>query len=237
MNCSEFEFELEQLVETRRHRLSDSGKQHIDECPACLGRWQDHRMIESALQAMPQVEPPAWMVDSVLRGLLRDDSRENPHPIVVEPSPRSGRRGKWIVVSAAACLFAVVGVGLLSQQGSRQLALDPSREHLTEAATVEVATSVVAVINDLRAEYRDLAAETSASARDFAAVLPPGGAAVWNSNERLRRESEQAPAMTNAIDRASSTGAVSSIGRSFGDQIGQAMDFLWAAVPETVPRG
>ena len=90
-----------------------------------------------------------------------------------------------------------------------------------------------------------LAAETKAFR---SATSPPyfrrGVTAVWKSNElqrALRRESRtEAPSRhdnTRSIETFLSRNRVEHIGRSFGDQIGQAIDFLWAAVPETVPRG
>jgi hypothetical protein len=39
------------------------------------------------------------------------------------------------------------------------------------------------------------------------------------------------------VEAVSPPRAVTNIGRSFGAQIGQAMDFLWTAIPEPVPRG
>lgn len=230
MNCSEFEAELYQLVETRGDVLSSAAVQHVEDCVGCRTRWRDRQLIDTALQALPSVQAPDWLADAVMRQLLPGGSVEPMRSPGVGTGVRSGRRGQWLAVSiAAACLFVLISLGERRQLD--RVTGVPVTPPVVAGPPVEVAKSVAAVFEDLRAEYRELAAETNATAREFAAVLPPNVTTSWMSN---------APAVeldSPAERSAPPPGAVTEIGRSVGNRIGQAIDFLWVAIPETVPRG
>jgi hypothetical protein len=68
-----------------------------------------------------------------------------------------------------------------------------------------------------------LADETTATARDLVAVLPqPAEWPVGLATEPPNTEPSSSP--------------VQEIGRSIGDQISQAIGFLWQTVPSSVPQ-
>ncbi len=247
MNCSEFDIELEQLVEARGGTLTERAVAHAAACAGCRQRWCDQRLIDAALRAWRPVRSPASLTESVLGQFFEERTRPagSPHTIT-----RSEARMGWMAVSAAAaCLLAVLGIGMATRPGAldrshaQQLGLQPPRMSQPPAhvsASVEVASSMAAVLNDLRTEYRELAAETSATAREFAVVLRETPAAPWAdlglSDTGSKPVGSTDHSAGNVVDKAPQ-GAVSVIGRSIGTQIGQAMDFLWVAVPESVPHG
>src|SRR6185436_15683270 len=103
--------------------------------------------------------------------------------------------------------------------------------HVAAQTPIEVASSVAAVLNDLHAGYQELAEETSATARELADALPATPSSPWVDLSPTNTTE------TNPDNTRDSPGAVSVISRSFGSQIGQAMDFLRVAVPDSVPRG
>ena len=238
MNCSEFEIQLQELVESRQNHLSEAGSQHVHGCAGCRHRWQDHRLIAAAIGALQPIKPPAWLSEAVMAELL-DDQKAT----VASSSPdfdarRSNRANHWVVVAAAAmCLVFAIGFGLTGKDVSQQIALTPAHQPNVEPGPVEVAPSVAAVFDDLRAEYHELAAETKATARDFAAALPPNVASVWKPDGRLIPGSEGELNPSNVADRTTASRSASNIGRSFSEQVGQAIDFLWIAAPNSVPRG
>ena len=247
MNCSEFDIELERLVEARGGTLTDPAVAHAAACAGCHHRWCDQRLVDAALLAWRPVRSPALLTESVLGHLLEERTRPagSPHTMT-----RAETRLGWMAVSAAAaCLLTVLGIGMATRPGAldrshpQQLSLHPprmSQPPVHTSAPIEVASSMVAVLNDLRTGYRELAAETSATAREFAVVLPETPAAPWAelglSDTGSKTVGSTDHSSGNVVDKAPS-GAVSVIGRSIGTQIGQAMDFLWVAVPESVPRG
>lgn len=237
MNCSEFSAELQQLVENRSGCPPESLLTHIGQCSSCRQQWRDHLLVEAALQAWIPVTSVPSLVDGVLDRLV-----DSPVPAV---AGRSDRGHRWSVVAMVApCLFIVVGIGLNwdLKPGLRPLASNSSlpQNPDTVPKTVEpvgVASSVVAVLEDLRLEYDVIAEETRASARELAVAIPAPSVSPWG--ELMLPESPP----VNAVDRqrpdiaSPSQGAVSMIGLSIGSQIGEAMDFLRVAVPDGVPRG
>ncbi len=243
MNCSGFEIELEQLVEARGATLTDQAMTHAMECSACSQRWRDHRLIDAALAVWLPVQVSPSLAETVLAQVQAERT-----PVSMPSRSAVRTRGRWLVVVAAACLLAILGFGMATHPGSgdRSLArregrpstntggLTPPRSEengpSTKQSSLEVASSVAAVLDDLRMEYRELAAETSATAREFAVVLPSTPVAPWGIENNGDRGSEN---VANNLP----PGAVSVIGRSIGTQISQAMDFLWVAVPDSVPRG
>src|SRR5437016_6159352 len=106
MNCSEFENELEKLVESRGEAVSDRAALHVAECAGCRHRWHEHRLLAAALLAWRPVVSPSSLVDSVLARLIQEQIR----PVTA----RAEGRTRWMVVAtAAACLMAVLGFGLM----------------------------------------------------------------------------------------------------------------------------
>ena len=247
MNCSEFDIELEQLVESRGGTLTDPAVAHAAACAGCRQRWCDQRLIDAALLAWRPVRSSDSMTESVLGQLLGEPTRpaSSPHTMT-----RAEVRLGWMAVSAAAaCLLTVLGIGMATRSGpidrglARQQIGHPTRmiqPPVPVSDPVEVASTMAAVLNDLRTGYRELAAETSATAREFAVVLPETPAAPWAelglSDTGSKTVGSTDHSSGNAADKAP-PGTVSVIGRSIGTQIGQAMDFLRVAVPESVPRG
>jgi len=240
MNCSEFEIELEQLVESRALALSDPAATHVGQCAGCGQRWNDHRLIESALLSWRQVTPhmPS-MADHLIHQFREEQvARLKPTSGVGPRSVDTGRRWTAVVV-AAACVLMTFGAGILLnfEPGDRRVVQSPTVPVVPspESSPVGVASSVVAVFDDLRTEYQELAAETSATARGFVVALPPAPVGPWpDPGPKVNTESTH----ESGDERAqTSSGAVSDLGRSIGTQISQAMDFLWIAVPDSVPRG
>ena len=247
MNCSEFDIELEHLVESRGGTLTEGAVAHAAACAGCRQQWYDQRLVDAALLAWRPVRSPDSLTESVLGQLLGERTRPAglPHTMT-----RAEARLGWMAVSAvAACLLAVLGIGMATRSGpidrslARHQSGHPTRMiqppvHVSDP--VEVASTMAAVLNDLRTGYRELAAETSAIAREFAVVLPETPAVPWAelglSDTGSKTVGSTDHSSGNVVDMAP-PGAVSVIGRSIGTQIGQAMDFLWVAVPESVPRG
>jgi len=242
MNCSEFEGDLERLVEERGQDLGSAGAAHVVECEACREKWRDYRLLHGAVQAWRPVSAPATLTSSILAALhdFPAEVRARREPDRLQrPNPRGARWG--VVVVAMACLVVVVGLGLSARNepGRSNLAQRENRAGLPidkGAPPVEVASSVAAVLDDLRSEYRVLAAETTATARELAVVLP-SPVAPWKDSSLTDPIMKPISDKVDNRDTQPVQGGVTVIGRSFGSQIGQAMDFLWTAVPESVPRG
>ena len=232
MNCSEFESTLDELVDARGSQLSDEAAAHRQSCPACTQLWRDHCLLNAAVKLWRPVAPPASLIDLVLLSLREEEPSSKSIPIAMNmPSRSAVRSGRWAVAATAACLalaclFAVRN-GDVGRE--RQMAFAPvvqSNDPIApvNAAPVEVSESVVALLADLKAEYRGLADETKATAQDFVAVLP----------QPMTRPNSALPGTEN---EQASTQPVSEIGRSIGDQIGQAIGFLWQSVPSGDPSG
>lgn len=232
MNCSGFNASLEQLVELRGSQLPEAAVAHLTDCPNCQRHWQDHKLLQSALVVWRPVVSAPSLVDAVLADLSRDQPSRSPGG-----DRRSGRRhadSRWMaVIAAACCLVAVLGLGLVMPPAGDSVSLKQSPESLPSEPPLEVASSVAAVLDDLQAGYRELAAETSATARELADALPPATSPTWETG--FSTTARMADADSGATIDAP-PGAVSLLGRSFGNQIGQAMDFLRGAVPDEVPR-
>ncbi len=226
MNCSEFETALQALVEVHGNPLSDAAAAHRQSCPACARLWRDHCLLDAAVTLWRPVEPPAGLADFVLRS-LHDETLLPPLKrveidVAVRPQPRSGR---WVVAVTVACLALACLVAVRPDRDERDRPMvrvpvvQPGDTSPPASATpVEVSESVVALLADLKAEYRGLADETRATARDFVAVLPQP--VTWPNPALPGGEVDEPPSQP-----------VSEIGRSIGDQIGQAIGFLWQSVP------
>lgn len=227
MNCSEFERELEQLVETRGNALPAAALNHCSQCAVCQQLWNDHQLLTAAVTLWKPVIVPASLADGVL-DQLRD--LRQPEPANRAKARSASGQGR-IAVAAAAVLLAVLGFGMTRWSGSigDQLALQqPDRA----SAPLEVASSMAAVFDDLRTEYRGLADETSATARDLAITMPSTASVVpWVDANPL------AGSTSTNDETSASPHAVTALGNSIGTQISQAMDFLWTSVPDEVPRG
>jgi|GEM_PF-2314050 len=256
MNCSDFEAVLHEQVESRRSPLSDEAVDHRQSCPACESLWRDHFLLESAISAWRPVEVPALLSDRVLRSLagpLSPLSDEMPTVLLesrsLEPavlSHRPSRRANWVVAATVACVamtcwMATRRIDPLREGGAAVARTTPNdgrsltgeRSSVgtgTEVSEVGVSESVVAVLSDLKAEYQELANETTATARDFAAVMPQSVA--WPRAVLPVREGLLA---SDGTEAAPQPGA--ELSRSIGGQIGQAIGFLWETVPNRVPSG
>lgn len=234
MNCSEFERELEHLVETRGESLPESVAAHVGACDACRSLYRDHQLLNAAVLRWRPVETPSSLIDAVMSQLLS----EQLSPSALQPSHVGSGRG-WVPVAVAACMLAVLGIGVSLRSGSidRSLAQKehdrpaPVVEHSLDAPA-EVASSMAAVFDDLRMEYQGLAADTTATARELAVVIPTSAAIPWGDMTMSNITSNLA-----VHDEPQASGGVTAIGRSIGTQITQAMDFLWTTVPPEVPRG
>ncbi|MDB5345456.1 MAG: hypothetical protein JWP89_3833 [Schlesneria sp.] len=234
MNCSAFEKELEHLVETRGESLPESVAAHVGTCDACHALYRDHQLLNVAVVRWRPVETPPSLAASVLSQLLN----EQLSPSTLQTSQVRSGRG-WVPVAVAACMLAVLGIGVSLRSGSidRSLARKehdrpaPIIEHALDAPA-EVASSMAAVFDDLRTEYQGLAADTTATARELAVVIPTSPAIPWGDMRMSNIASNLA-----VPDEQQTSGGVTAIGRSIGTQITQAMDFLWTTVPPEVPRG
>jgi len=225
MNCSEFETTLDELIDARGSQLSDAAAEHRQSCPACTQLWRDHCLLDAAVKLWRPVELPVSLTGLVLRSLRDENPLPQPKPMEVASRPQV-RSGRWAVAATAACLALACLFAVRSGDDGRDrpIALTNNPATLTNAASVEVSESVVALLADLKADYRGLADETRATAQDFAAVLPQS--VVWPN-----------PVLTNGNGDEPPSASASEIGRSIGDQIGQAIGFLWQSVPRGDPSG
>lgn len=233
MNCSEFEKELEQLVETRGESLPCSAAAHASECARCQLLYRDHQLLSLAMVQWRPVEVPSSLLASVLSEVL-DEQRSRP----IQPPTRQVAGRGWLPVTAVASLLVIMGIGVSLRSGSIDETMTrngwlPTDQVRTNGAPVEVATSMAAVLDDLKTEYRGLAADTTATARELAVVIPTTQAIPWGELSMSNISSK--PTVMNEEPEAS--GGVTAIGRSIGTQITQAMDFLWTTVPAEVPQG
>lgn len=243
MNCSEFELELEQVVERRATTLSDGASSHLSECTVCRQQWNDHQLIETALLSWRQTPRMPSMADRLIQQLGEEHSIRRASGSVAPPKSTASGNAWIAVLAAAVCLVLTLGLGTGQRSGTSHQGLtrvqhgdvrSPDVRPL-EPSQLGVASSVAAVLDDLRAEYQELAAETSATARDFAVSLPPAQLRPWpDSTPNATTEPTRGP---DEVGVQAPAGTVSALGRSIGTQISQAMDFLRVAVPEGVPRG
>ena len=239
MNCSEFSEELQQLVETRGDSPSESAVAHIRECSSCRQQWRDHLLLTVALRAWTPIANSPSLVDGVLDRLRT----------TVPNSPaKSGELRRWpVVATVAACLITLIAIGITRLPKDRNMARiersqpvliapvhPPATPNTNES--VGVASSMVAVLEDLRTEYREIAEETRASAREFAETIPSSNVSPWTEFILPEVPGNQVTTIQQPVDTPP-RGAVSVISRSIGSQIGEAMDFLWVAVPDGVPKG
>lgn len=244
MNCSEFELELEGLVERRATALTDVASSHLGECTPCQMRWNDHQLIESALVSWCHIPNAPSLADRLLQQLQDEQFPRRLSASHAAASKATAGGNAWIaVVAVAACLVLTIGLGTGFRAGptsqrltqARGIDVRSSDSGPVEPSQIGVASSVAAVLDDLRAEYQELAAETSATARDFAVALPPAPLRPWP--DLPPKETTEPTRGSDDVGVQGSSGAVSALGRSIGTQISQAMDFLRVAVPENVPRG
>lgn len=233
MNCSEFESSLAALVESHGEQLSRAMASHSSECAECGQRCRDHQLLVAAVRAWRPVSVPGFLAEAVLEE-LRCGERSSPRS-TRGLRPSTGTR--WMVVMiAAASLLLVLGLGMTGPTSPSGLA---PMVAIRTSESVEVASSVAAVLQDLKSGYRELAEETTATAREFAVALPAPSSAPWTEIGLV----EPVVKSVDTVDQANEhhadipPGAITLLGRSIGSQIGQAMDFLRVAVPEDVPRG
>ena len=232
MNCSEFETTLDELVDARGRQLPDAAVEHRQSCPACTQLWRDHCLLDAAVMLWRPVEVPVSLSGLVLRSLPDERPLLQSKRVEMDVASRpQAHAGRWAVAATAACLalaclFAVRNgdVGRDRPMAHAPVAQSNDSTTLANAAPVEVSESVVALLADLKAEYRGIADETTATARDLAAVLPQSVA--WPNS-----------VLTNGDGDEPSPALASEIGRSIGDQIGQAIGFLWQSVPSGDPSG
>lgn len=282
MNCSEFELELDRLIESRSATLAPAAQSHCAECADCQGRWREYRLIETAILAWLPVTCPPTLADAVLAELKsggsssagvpsREESLEvdrltdgvvlSEGVVVSSPNPVKARRrlSTWGAVMAAASLLLVLGIGLAWRPpvGERTIASQSGHQRSRESRalmngstvetrdSVEVSLSLAAVMQDLRSEYQGFAAETKATAQELASAMPSSPVPAWmdvgliDSPGKVMDNKVMDKTNANEASQSgdSSPSAVTAIGRTFGSQITQAMDFLRITVPESVPRG
>lgn len=256
MNCSEFEVVLNEQIESRRSPLSEEAVAHRKSCPACESLWRDHCLLESAISAWRPVEVPASLSDRVLRSLagpLTPLTDEMPTVLLescsLEPavlSRRQSRRTNWVIAATVACVamtcwMATRRIDALREGGATVARTTPNANRSltggqpfigtgTEVSGGGVSDSVVAVLADLKAGYQELANETTATARDFVAVMPQSVA--WPRAVLPVREEIPEDHGTDAVPQSGAE-----LSRSIGDQIGQAIGFLWDTVPSRGPSG
>lgn len=227
MNCSGFETALNELADSRGRQLPPEATEHCQSCRACTQLWQEHCLLNAAVRLWRSVEVPLSLADGVLQNLRGESPRSSLDRIELEVvSKPQARSGRWAVAATAACLAMACLFAVRSGNvgHDRPAALSKSSSTPTNAVPVEVSESVVALLADLKAEYRGIADETTATARDLASVLPQS--MTW-----------PAPVLTNGDADESTSAPASEIGRSIGDQIGQAIGFLWQSVPSGEPSG
>ena len=130
MNCSEFERELEHLVETRGESLPESVAAHVGACDACRSLYRDHQLLNAAVLRWRPVETPSSLIDAVMSQLLS----EQLSPSALQPSHVGSGRG-WVPVAVAACMLAVLGIGVSLRSGSIERSL-AQKEHDRPAPVV-----------------------------------------------------------------------------------------------------
>ena len=244
MNCIEFESTLECLVEARGSQLSDEATEHRRSCAGCTGLWHDHCLLNAAVVAWSPVEVPAGLSGRVLRNVLRETPIERSNRCQAAAVSRTQfRAAHWAVVTTASCVVMVcwfaIRVGDIDRDHRMSFApitLQHERTVLTNLVPVEVAQSVVALLADLQVEYRGISDETKATAADLVAVLPQP--LTWADSKFPAKLFGSASDQSFPLATVGPGGADEiDVGRSIGNKIGEAIDFLWQSVPGSMPSG
>jgi hypothetical protein len=138
------------------------------------------------------------------------------------------RSGVLAVVSVAACLLLVVifATNRVSRNSAEFARVVPSAvlEHSTNPTPLDVSQTLTTVFSDIRSEYREMASETTAVARDIVNVFP-------------QHVTVPIPASRDEVELHPTSGDVVRIWRPISSRVESALGFLWQAVPSEVPAG
>ncbi|MEI8021487.1 MAG: hypothetical protein WCH39_24975 [Schlesneria sp.] len=186
---------------------------------------------------------PAGLRDSVLaelidpaltRGLSQPDAGTHhglPRTAIHSKSEDSDslrRSGILAVASVAACLaLAVIFATNQARRSSFDLARvspAPAIEQPITVTPLDVSQTLTAVFSDIRSEYREMASETTAVARDLVNVFPQHVSVPFQATH-------------DELELHPTSGDVVRIWRPISSQVESALGFLWQAVPSEVPAG
>ena len=186
---------------------------------------------------------PAGLRDSVLAELIDPaltSALSEPDAMTYHGLPRTAihskpkdsdsqrRSGILAVASVAACLvlaviFATNQAGRSSVDLARVSPTPPIEQPIT-FTPLDVSQTLTAVFSDIRSEYREMASETTAVARDLVNVFPQHVSVPFQASH-------------DELELRPTSGDVVRIWRPISSQVESALGFLWQAVPSEVPAG
>lgn len=247
MNCIEFETAAERVVETRQSPSSGM-TEHLSSCAGCRQIWERQQQLDSAIAAWKIAQPRINLANAVLNELARPASildREldftdipvhhasEPGSVVTRASLNTNvpqvpsRSSPLPLLATAACLvIAILFAMSFSSNDRHELA---SRQNVVPATQVDaelpldMSETLTAVISDLRSEYRDVATETTAIAREMVGGISPSV--------------EMSPLATDAAELLRDSKDFVRMFSPIGDGVESALGFLWQALPSEIPAG
>ena len=252
MNCIEFEAAIEHAVEVRQRLPSVSLEHTAScaDCQALLERhrqldtaivaWRASKPRPGLADAvLAELALPVRLGDRDAMEDLKNYNDFSSVEAVFEPrsvsvqidsrAKRKARPAQLAMVSVAACLFAAVVfvtryAGRNHQNGHEMTRISPVqvREFAVVDQPPDVSGTLTAVFSDLRSEYREMASETSAVAREMVNAIP-------------HRVSVSALPDPDEIRLHSSSNEMGSIWKPIGNRVESALGFLWQAIPSEVP--
>lgn len=216
MNCSDFERELETLVELRTPLLSPLGEGHRASCPVCALLWREHAALQAAVQVWRRQTPASDLTERVLAGLQP----------ATRPAPIAVRRhlvlaGSASALAAAAVLVAVIVPWHGAPPVGSVAAVKPAVPGFVPD-DVDLTESVVELWKDVQQSTPGLPQASLPSLPHVEGVWP-----------MLARRDSAAPAEESPVTASSNRSSVSTVVR---DRVTSAFGFLGQTLPAE-PRG
>jgi hypothetical protein len=247
MNCIEFETAAERAVETRQP-ASAMMLEHQSTCSDCRQAWERQRQLDGVIAAWKSVRSRVDLADAVLDQLSRPDTGfdwdsdlpnnsehyDSEHGLAVVPSSRTlatsrraSRSGLLVLGASAACLAIAILFTAFNSSDPHQLASRSQpvpNQRIHSDVSLDMSTSLTSVISDLQSEYRDVASETTAMAREM----------VDGITQPVEMSSLTT---TDAVDLRPISKDVGRMLQPIGDGVESAFGFLWQALPREIPAG
>lgn len=247
MNCTEFEIAAQRAVETR-NSLAQPAVEHLATCADCRQAWELQRWLNETIDVWRMVQPSMGLADAVLAELATSGGSDGSHSwdsddshsaastgaqgrTVSRSTSAAGRQNRsaaFAMVAVAACL--VIAALFASQFGGNaghelaRTGRGQKAEVAQSDARLDVSRTLTEVFSDLKTEYREMANETTAIAREMVIAFPQRvdiSALPQSSTTELLPDSSDMVRMLEPI----------------GSRVESAFGFLWNAIPSELPSG